>query len=403
MEYSFDAEIPRQGTNSVKWEFMPSEQEAPRIIHTSRFFGEDRTLPMWVADMDFRCPEPVVAALTARAQHGIFGYSAPTSSFYESVVRWMARRHAWEVAPEWITITPGVVSAINMLVRAFVPPGEKVLIQPPVYHPFKMAIENNQAEVIANPLRYTDGGYRMDFADLEAKVKDPRVRVAILCSPHNPVGRVWTRDELAEFGRICTRNDVLVVSDEIHGDLVYKGHSFTPYATLGPEFARQSVICTAPSKTFNLAGLHTSAIMIPDDDRRSHFEKTILSSGLFGANSFGLIAFQTAYNECEAWLEQALAYLEANLAFLEDYIAAQIPQIQAVRPEGTYLVWLDCRSLGLDSEGLKRLMVDEAQVYLDDGAIFGVEGVGFQRMNIACPRAVLQDGLDRIKDAIARL
>jgi cysteine-S-conjugate beta-lyase len=402
MKYSFDQEIPRQGTNSVKWEFMMGGPDEPPAVPTGCFFGEGRTLPMWVADMDFRCPEPVVEALTARAGHGIFGYSAPTPAFYESVVGWMARRHAWHVEPEWICVTPGVVPAINMLVRTFVFPGEKVLIQPPVYHPFKMAIENNQAEVVVNPLRYIDDGYRMDFADLEAKVKDPRVKMAILCSPHNPVGRVWTADELAEFGRICNRNDLLVVSDEIHGDLVYRGHPFTPYAKLDPEFARRSVICTAPSKTFNMAGLQISAIMIPDSDLRSQFEKTLLSNGVFGANCFGLTAFQTAYNEGEAWLEQALTYLEGNLAFLEGYIASHIPQIEVVHPEGTYLVWLDCRGLGLGSEDLNRLMLEEARVYLEDGVTFGSQGEGFQRMNLACPRNMLEEALDRIKNAITR-
>ena len=402
MEYNFEREIPRQGTNSVKWEFEPGGEDEPLVVPSTRFLGEDRALPMWVADMDFRCPEPVVEALTARAGHGIYGYSAPTSAFYESVAGWMARRHAWEISPEWICVTPGVVPALNILVRTFVSPGEKVLIQPPVYHPFKMAIENNQAKVAVNPLRDADGEYRMDFADLEAKLDDPAVRMAILCSPHNPVGRVWTRDELAEFGRICTRNDVLVVSDEIHGDVVYPGRLFTPYAALGPDFARRSVICTSPSKSFNLAGLHTSAIIIPDGDLRSRFEKTLSSSGLFGANCFGIIAYQTAYNEGEEWLEGALRYIEANLAYLEGYLISHIPQIRMVRPQGTYLVWLDCRSLGLTSNELNHWMQEEAEVYLEDGAIFGPQGEGFQRMNIACPRALLEDALDRIRSAIAR-
>ena len=403
MQHNFDKEIARQGTNSVKWEFMQGRQGEPLVIHTNRFFGEDRTLPMWVADMDFRCPDAVVEALTARVQHGIYGYSAPTADFYASVIHWMKRRHDWEVAPEWICITPGVVPALNMLVRTFVSPGEKVLIQPPVYHPFKKAIENNQAEAAVNPLRYAGGRYSMDFADLEAKVKDPRVKLAILCSPHNPVGRVWTREELIEFGQICIRNDVLVVADEIHADLVYPGHPFTPYAKLSPDFARQSVVCTSPSKTFNMAGLHTSAIIISNDDLRDRFNQTLLASGLFGTGTFGLVAFQAAYNEGEAWLDQVLTYLEANLAFLEEYLAAHIPQIQVVHPEGTYLVWLDCRSLGLGTEDLTHLMLEEAKVYLDDGFIFGPEGEGFQRINIACPRPVLTDALDRIKEAVSSL
>ncbi len=403
MEHRFDKEIARKGTNSVKWEFMAGKHGEPLVTHTDRFFGEDRTLPMWVADMDFRCPEPVVEALTARAQHGIYGYSAPTPAFYAAVIGWMKRRHDWDVSPDWITITPGVVPALNMLVRTFTSPGEKVLIQPPVYHPFKMAVENNQAVVAANPLSYKNGKYTMDLADLEAKVKDPAVKMAILCSPHNPVGRVWTREELLAFGQICTRNDVLVVADEIHADLVYPGHPFTPYAAINPDFARQSVVCTAPSKTFNLAGLQTSAIIIPNPELKGRFEQTLLSTGLFGVNGFGLTAFQAAYNEGEPWLEQVLAYLEANRVFLEDYVVAHIPQIQVVPTEGTYLVWLDCTQLGLSDEDLRRLMLEEAKVYLDDGFIFGAEGEGFQRINIACPRSVLAEALGRIKNAIEDL
>jgi cystathionine beta-lyase len=402
MEHNYDQEIARKGTNSTKWEFMAGEQEESRVIHTDRFFGEDRTLPMWVADMDFRCPEPVVQALAARALHGIYGYSAPTASFYDSVVNWMKRRHGWKIDPGWICVTPGVVPALNMLVRTFTTPGERVLIQPPVYHPFKKSIEMNQAEVAVNPLRYIGGRYSMDLADLEAKVKDPEVKMAILCSPHNPVGRVWTREELMAFGEICTRHDVLVVSDEIHGDLVYQGHSFTPYATVSPDFVGQSVICAAPSKTFNMAGLQTSAIIIPNDDLRSRFAETLLSNGFYGINSFGVLAFEVAYNEGEPWLEQVLAYVEANLDYLEDYIASQIPEISVVRPEGTYLVWLDCRKLGLDRKDLTHLMLEEAKVYLDDGVIFGPEGEGFQRINIACPRPLLVEALERIKAAIAK-
>jgi cystathionine beta-lyase len=403
MAHSFDKEIARAGTNSVKWEFMAGVEGEPLVTHTRRFYGEDRTLPMWVADMDFRCPEVVVQALTARAAHGIYGYSAPTPAFYAAVIQWMKKRHDWEIHPEWISITPGVVPALNMLVRTFASPGEKVLIQPPVYHPFKMAVENNQAEVVVNPLRYSDGKYRMDFADLEEKVKDPQVTMAILCSPHNPVGRVWTREELIEFGQICNRNGVLVVADEIHADLVYTGHPFTPYAKLSPDFAQQTVVCTAPSKTFNLAGLQTSAIIIPNGELKAQFDQTLLSTGLFGVNSFGLTALQAAYNEGEPWLEEVLVYLQANLTFLEEYVAARIPQIQVVRPEGTYLVWLDCRQLGLNREALRHLMLEEAKVYLDDGFIFGPEGEGFQRINIACPRAVLTEALERIKNAVANL
>jgi cystathionine beta-lyase len=403
MKYDFDKEISRQGTHAIKWEFIQAGEDLLHWEHTDASFGENRILPMWVADMDFACPEPVVEALVARAEHGIYGYTAATDAYYGSVVSWMKRRQGWEIAPEWICTTPGVVPALNMLVRTFVSPGDKVLIQPPVYYPFFSAIENNQAELVANSLVYENGRYRMDFADLEEKTQDPQVKMAILCSPHNPVGRVWTRDELVRFGEICLQNQVLIVSDEIHGDLIYTGYSFTPFASISADFAQNAVVCTAPSKTFNMAGLHTSNILIPDDGLRARFKKTLQSNGLFGVGPFGVVALETAYNHGEEWLDQVLNYIEDNLHFLEDYVSRYIPQISVVRPEGTYLVWLDCRRLGLDKWELKQLMLNEAGVYLDEGFIFGPEGEGFERINIACPRSILAEALERIKNAIWRL
>jgi cystathionine beta-lyase len=403
MTQNLDAEVSRHGTNSLKWEFMQNEEDLFRFEHTDRFSGEDRILPMWVADMDFRCPEPVIDALIRRAQHGIYGYTVPGADFYEAVVHWMEKRHGWKIKAEWICFTPGVVPALNMLVKAFVSSGDGVLIQPPVYYPFYMAIENNEATVVANPLLYQDGRYDMDFEDLERKVRGPGVKMVILCSPHNPVGRVWTRDELMRFGRICIENGVLVVSDEIHSDLIYPGFTFTPFADLSPEFAQHSVICTAPSKTFNLAGLQTSCIIIPDHELRSRFKRTIVSNGLIGINCFGLVALQAAYEQGEEWLARVLAYIQGNYEYLESYLANHVPQIRVVRPEGTYLVWLDCRGLGLGGAALHELFMEKAGVYLDDGFIFGKEGEGFERINIACPRSILVEALDRIRKAVADL
>jgi cystathionine beta-lyase len=295
------------------------------------------------------------------------------------------------------------VPAINMLVRTFTAPGDKVLVQPPVYFPFYRAIENNGAEVARNPLVYGGDGYRMDFADLEAKVKDPRVQLAILCSPHNPVGRVWTRDELTRFAETCIDNNVLIVSDEIHGDLVYKGYEFTALAKISERFAEKSIVCTSPSKTFNLAGLHTSCIVIPNPELRSAFKKTLQANGLLGVNAFGLVALQAAYDRGEEWLAQVLAYVESNLGYLKDYLAKHLPGITVVRPEGTYLVWLDCRKLGLSDEELHDLLFEKARVYLDEGHIFGPEGDGFQRINIACPRSILAEALDRIRRAVSTM
>jgi cystathionine beta-lyase len=403
MNQLFDKEHDREGTCSVKWEFIQRGEDLLSWEHTDLCFGSDRILPMWVADMDFRCPDAVVEAMVARAEHGIFGYTAPTDAFYLSVGNWMERRHGWKIEPDWICLTQGVVPALNMLVRTFTKQGDKVLIQPPVYYPFYGAVENNDSQLIINPLILEDGRYHMDIADLESKCKDPKVKMAILCSPHNPVGRVWTSEELMEFGQICIDNNVLIISDEIHGDLIYPEQVFTPFAKISDDFAQNSVICTSPSKTFNLAGLQTSCIIIPNQDLREKFQKTLQSNGLFGINIFGMVALQAAYDKGEQWLHQAIEYIEGNLEYLEKYVAEYIPQIDVIRPEGTYLVWLDCRKLQLERMDLKHLMFEQARVYLDDGFIFGPEGDGFERINIACPRNVLIEALDRIRQAISRL
>ncbi|MFN2121018.1 MAG: MalY/PatB family protein [Anaerolineales bacterium] len=401
MNTIFDEIIDRSGTNSIKWEFAPREDDPHQVDHTDRFLKQDGDLPMWVADMDFRCPEPVIRALAARVQHGIFGYSSPTDGFYDAAIRWMWRRHGWQIARDWICITPGVVPALNLLVRTFVKPGEKVLIQPPVYHPFRHAAESNGAEVVRSPLVYRDGRYWMDFDDLETRARDPQVKMAILCSPHNPVGRVWSRDELERFGRISIDNGVLVVADEIHSDLMFRGSVFEPFGKLATDLVEHSVICTAPSKTFNLAGLQTSCIVIANEELRTRFRLTIDATGGGLPNAFGIVALQTAYEQGEPWLEELLDYLQGNLEYVESFVAEHIPEIDVVRPEGTYLVWLDCRKLGLDAEGLRRLMRDEARVYLDDGTLFGAEGAGFERLNIACSRSLLEEALERMASAVA--
>lgn len=400
MDDTFDQEIPRKGTHSVKWEFGPVGDQLIHWERTDPALGADRILPMWVADMDFRCAQPVIDALVARAQHGIFGYAMPTESYQSALVNWMARRQGWAIEPDWITVTPGVVMALNLLVRTFVAPGQRVLIQPPVYPPFFSAITNSGIEIAHNPLRYDQGRYTMDFDGMEALVRDPAVTMAILCSPHNPVGRVWRRDELRRFGELCLANDVLVIADEIHGDLIYPGQVFTPFATLDAALAQSTFVCTAPSKTFNLAGLGTSNIIIPNADLRARFKQAVECSGHFGANVFGITALEAAYNYGEPWLTHVMAYVAANFDFLESYLAQHLPQITAVRPEGTYLVWLDCRQLGLDKDTLERLMLDKARVFFNEGYHFGVEGEGFERINIACPRSILADALERIKAAV---
>jgi len=403
MRYNFDKKIQRDGTNSLKWEFILDGDRFVQRKYSENYPPGENILPMWVADMDFPVPKPVVDALGKRAKHGIFGYSAPTDEYFMSLVNWMNNRHDWQISPEWISTAPGIVPALNMLVRTFVSPGEKVLIQPPVYHPFFNAVTNNNAQLVFNPLRLDNGRYMMDFDDLREKAMDHLLSVAILCSPHNPVGRVWTEQELTEFGEICLENGIIVISDEIHCDLVLNDNRFVPFGRINEAFAQNSIICTAPSKTFNLAGLKTSNLIIPNQTLRTRFISAVERSGIFGVNAFGLVAMQAAYEEGEEWLDQVLIYVGENLAFLEKYITEHIPQIKVIPPEGTYLVWLDCRELGLDAYQLYELMLDKAGVYLSNGYVFGIEGEGFVRLNIACPRSILDEALKRIASAVKAL
>ena len=400
MPTNFDIEIDRRHTGSVKWEFVIDSEDPSKKSRTDACFGSNRILPMWVADMDFPSPEPVVKALQERARHGIFGYTQPDQAYLEAVTGWMKKRHAWPVEESWIVTTQGVVPALHLLVRALTQPGDKILIQQPVYYPFFSAIEKNGCRIVSNSLVLTEGHYHMDYDDLESKAADPDVKLAILCSPHNPVGRVWTREELHRFGHICLRNHVRVISDEIHGDLVYPGVTFCSFSMADSVFQENSIVCTAPSKTFNLAGLQTSNIVIPDRKIRQKFKESLLSNGLFGLNPFGTTACRVAYEEGEPWLEDLLRYLKKNLDALITLFERDIPEIRVIHPQGTYLVWFDCRSLGLDKHQLRNLFLNRARVFLDEGSLFGPEGDGFQRINIACPRPLLMEALGRIVAAI---
>ena len=396
----FDEEISRKGTHSIKWEFVLEDSKLIVANKTDPEGEKAQLLPMWVADMDFRSPPAVIEALVARAEHGIYGYTFPTGSYYAALQNWVARRHGWELKPGSVLLTPGLLPALNMAVQTFVAPGDKVLIQPPVYYPFFWAVDNNGAEIVTNSLINENGHYRMDLDDLAQKVSDPAVKMVILCNPHNPVGRVWTPEELTQFGEICLENDVLVVSDEVHCDLIYSNKVFTSFAKLGDDFRQKSVICTAASKTFNLAGLQTSSIIISDDELRDRFAATIKRNGVFLANPFGIVAAEAAYNYGEVWLAEVMAYVEDNYRFMGSYLTEHLPQLKINHPEGTYLVWVDCRELGIDTAARKQLMMEQARVNLDEGELFGPEGEGFERFNIACPRSTLEAVLDRIKTAV---
>ncbi len=400
MTIDFEQEVDHYGVNSIKWEFMVDDRELKHWDLTDPDLGDRSILPMWVADMDFLAAPPIVEAVTRRAQRGLYGYASKTDSYLSAVCGWMARRKAWAVDPEWILMMPGVVTALHVIVRHFTAPGDKVLIQRPVYHPFTFSIENNQREVASSALRLTGDRYEMDFDDLAEKAADPAAKLAILCSPHNPVGRVWSREELTRYAEICSENGVRVIADELHSDLIMPGGQFVSYGTLDERFLKDVFVCTAPSKTFSLAGLQTSNIIVPDAELRDELRIELRALGLWGTNPFGLVGTEAAYNHGEPWLEQVIDYIWGNLEYLDNYLKSRLSSMKLIPIEGTYLAWIDCRGLGLDGAALNRLMMDDARVYVDGGHIFGPEGEGFVRINVACRRQTLEQALARIERAV---
>lgn len=387
MEYQFDTIIERNNTWSIKHDFKKENGKA------------DDILPLWVADMDFRSPRSVQDALMKAVEHGVFGYTRADDRYFEAVSSWYSRRFHWNLEKEWMVCAPGVVFSISVALRAFTEAGDAVMIQPPVYHPFRRAIERNHRTLIENPLILEENHYRMDLEDFEKKIVENRVKLMILCNPHNPVGRVWTREELEALSEICLRHHVFVISDEIHGDFIWPGHVETPYASLSPEAALHSMTCTAPSKTFNLAGFQTSNLFIPDKAMRDTLKSALLDIGQENINRMGLIACEAAYRGGEEWLEQLIAYLHGNLELLRDFTKNRVPQIHLIEPEGTYLAWLDCRDLKMTMEELNEFFSVEAKVWLDPGDHSGEEGSGFMRFNLGSPRSLISEALDRIEAA----
>ena len=412
--YNFDKITNRKGTNSLKYDFAV-ERGKPADV-----------LPLWVADMDFPVSEEISKSLHAAVEHGIYGYTQPKDAYYNAVMNWMERKHNWKTKREWIVKTPGVVFALGAAVKAFTDPGDAILIQNPVYYPFTNIIRDNNRKVVDNTLVYhpvtertvvpvtTDDAseqqinnvgtvspaYQIDFEDFERKIEQEHVKLFILCNPHNPVGRVWTVEELQKLGEICLRHHVIVVSDEIHNDFVYPGYEHTVFANVDPRFAEFTLTCTAPSKTFNLAGLQISNIFIPNENLRKAFKTEIDRTGYDEPNALGVVACEAAYRAGEDWLEQLRAYLLKNLNFLRDFLQEKIPQIHLVEPEGTYLVWLDCSELGITGKELDQFIVDKAGLWLDGGSMFGPSGAAFQRVNIACPQATLELALNKLKAAV---
>ncbi|TLS35188.1 MalY/PatB family protein [Pseudalkalibacillus caeni] len=384
----FGQEIDRFNTHSVKWD------------HTEAIFEKEGLLPMWVADMDFKAPEPVINALKKRVEHGIFGYSMPTQETKESIQNWLRKRHDWNIDTDWIVFTPGVVPALSAAINTYTSPEDGVLIQSPVYYPFGDMIKKNNRQLVDSPLVFNGISYEMDFDDLNEKLSDPGLKMMLLCNPHNPVGRVWTKKELERLANLCLTHDVLLISDDIHFDLIYKGVTHTVISTLSKEVEQKAITCIAPSKTFNLAGMQLSTIIIPDEEKREKFNEYLGKIGFFAPNPFGLVAVEAAYNEGEEWLDNLMDYLQGNLDFLKSFIEEKLPDIKVIEPEGTYLVWLDFRKLGFSHKELETFMQDEAKLALDEGYIFGKEGEGFERINIACPRSLLKEGLERLETAL---
>lgn len=390
MAFNFDEPIDRRNTFSIKYDFA-QERGKP-----------DGLLPLWVADMDFRSPPAVIEALVAQSRHGIFGYSDTKPHYAETVASWFSSRFGWTPEPGWLVKTPGIVYATATAIRAFTRPGEAVLVQRPVYYPFFQLVAANERQLVNSPLVYEDGRYRIDFADFEAKIVDNHVRLFLLCSPHNPVGRVWTEAELRQMHEICLRHGVIVLSDEIHADFVYPGHRHHIAASLSPAIRDNAIICTAPSKTFNLAGLQAANIFIANPLLRQAFVDEIRRSGYSQLNTMGLVACQAAYAHGAAWLDDLLLYLQGNLDFVRGFLRQNLPQVHLVEPEGTYLLWLDFGGLFPSEPERQDFMLKEAGLWLDCGSMFGPEGEDFERINMACPRATLEKAFDQLGAAFRR-
>lgn len=381
----FDEYVERHGTGCVKYD-MCGKGEVPEDV-----------LPMWIADMDFKAPACVNYALEKLVRHGLYGYPLATESYKNAACDWFSRRYGWKPEPEWMLRTPGIVFAINAAVRAYTKPDEAVIIQTPVYGPFARSIRNNGRKLVTSSLVNTPAGWRIDFVDFEKKVIENKVKLFVLCNPHNPVGRVWSREELEILSKICIANGVIVVSDEIHCDFCFEGSRYTPYASLSEAAAQTCVSCTAPSKTFNIAGLQASNIFVKNENLRALLETELEKTGVHELNSAALVVAQAAYEGGEQWLEDLLKYLHSNVLYVKNFIDTNLPEIKMHTPEGTYLVWLDCRALGISDEEMRTKLLSVGKLWLGSGTDYGDEGKGFLRLNAAAPRAVVEEGMRRFE------
>lgn len=386
MKYDFDQVVDRSKNRSAKYD------------ERKKKFGREDVIPLWVADMDFKTAQPVIDAMKARAEEGIWGYTSRPDSYFDAVCGWQKRRNGWEIDRSMLSFSVGVVPSLSSMVFVFTEPGDKVLIQTPVYSEFYDVTESWGREVIENPMVEKDGVWSVDFEDFEKKAKE--AKLFFLCSPHNPLGIVWTREELTRMCQICIANDVLIVSDEIHSDLIFHGKKHIPTATLSPEIASHVITCISGTKTFNLAGLQASAVVFPNMELKKRFDKFWFNLDIHRNNAFSSIAMETAFNEGEEWLEQLLVYIDGNFELIRSFCAENIPQIRPNVPDATYLVWLDCRGLEMENEELRRFMIEEAGLGLNEGWSFGRSLSGYMRLNAACPRSVIEKALKQLKEAV---
>jgi cystathionine beta-lyase len=386
MRYNFDEPVDRTNTNSIKYDGR------------SMFFGKADLLPLWVADMDFRTPDFIVEAIRKRAEHEIFGYTFRGESYNQAILNWLKRRHNWTIKPEWISFSPGVVAGLTLAIEAFSKPGDGVILQPPVYFPFFDSIKGTGREMIENPLRLENGRYYFDLEDLKKKITS-KTKLLLLSNPHNPGGMAWNKEELGQLAKICLENRILIISDEIHSDLIFPGFKHTPLAGISDEIAQNCIVCMSPSKTFNTAGLTTSFLVIPNKRHLAAYERVMRLPHLHMGNVFGTVALEAAYNYGDEWLDQLLKYLYENYLFLEKFFAEHLPEVKVMKPEATYLIWVDFSALGLSDEDLNRKLV-EGGVGLNRGVQFGKQGKGFMRVNIGCTSDVLRQALELIKKSL---
>lgn len=390
MSFNFNKIIDRTNNFSAKWSEM------------NKNFGTNDLLPMWVADMDFLTAPCIMEALKDRLEQGIFGYTTRPSSYNESIVNWLDNRFSWKIKKEWLMFSPAVITSISLLIQNLTQKNDKIMIQEPVYSPFHNIVELNERDLVISPLiKLDDGSYIMDYEDIEAKIKD--VKIFILCNPHNPVGRVWTREELTRLGQICLKHNVIVISDEIHSDIILKNHKHTPFASISKEFCKNTITCMAPTKTFNLAGLQSSFLVMSNPYYYEVMDRAFSTLDIKRNNAFSLVATEAAYNYGEDWLDELIKYIEDNVDFAIEYIKTNMPKLKVKKPEGTYLLWVDFNSLNVDEKDLKDALINKGKVALNSGSSFGIGGDGYYRINLACPRAMVLEALKRIEFAINSL